>query len=596
MYASLKTVSSLLLTNADFRLFLSDVNTIGRQVFADSAFSLSHTAEQAGKAVEPSKSDAKALQGPGADEAPAPTSDELVKDPKEVSEAVVNGLAQTGADAVRSVKSNVSGEQKEAILYRLKQAVLRLRQRPDYNESVSTVGMLVERYVTAYARVADRTLEVAQEDVQRNEEMDRAAKNFWSLLTSFGEADEWRRLEEQLGKVLSHTERDMDFEKLMADVIESLQRMFTDPDFFDTAEEKLVALKEESQSVGIEGSMRKDVDDLLAQLRRTMRSVVQDTHVAKLITTGWRIVSVLFPEHALANNELLDDALRVFIPMLIQAIQYVPIPRLEVSVPELDLLLENLILEPGTTVNHSSFLPYRLRVETHNAVEVRKAKFRTASTGESLTTIKIDGLSLRADDLGYWLRLHSGLLRFTDVGLASFALDHRGIDIHLDVELGRDRLEQLVTLRDVRVHIHHFSYTLRQSKFAFLGWLLKPLLRPLLRKIMERQLATALADGFHFLNRELAYARERLRATRIASPDDLATFVRAVAARLVPPADPDVYTAVGVRPSGGVFRGRYAPGSLVQVWETEARQAAERVEDWEREGWRNDVFDVNVSL
>ncbi|KAG4219483.1 hypothetical protein PC116_g32037, partial [Phytophthora cactorum] len=175
--------------------------------------------------------------------------------------------------------------------------------------------------------------------------------------------------------------------------------------------------------------------------------------------------------------------------------------------------------------------------------------------------IKIDGLSARADEVGFWLRAHSGLFRLADEGIASFALDERGIDIHLEVEICRERLEQILTLRGVRVRVHKLNYKLRKSKFSWLSWIIKPVLRPILKATMEAQLATAISDLLHAANRELLFARERLRATRIADPKDLWTFIRAVAARLVPEEDPDLYTRVGVeQPGRGVFKGVYAPG------------------------------------
>ena len=114
---------------------------------------------------------------------------------------------------------------------------------------------------------------------------------------------------------------------------------------------------------------------------------------------------------------------------------------------------------------------------------------------------------------------------------------------------------------------------------------------------MEKQLATAIADFFHAANRELVFARERLRATRISDPQDVRTFVKAVVTRLTPAEDPDFYSSVGVRPSKGVFKGVYAPGSLVRLYEMEARRAGERVEDGEvGRGWRNEVFDVQARM
>ena len=595
-YESLRTVGSLLLTNSDFRLFLGDLNTIGRQVFADTAFSLSNVAGETAKAVEPSEPDAKTLTGPGADQAPPPSAKELGNPISDVTKTVGDGLAKTGQDAISSLKENLSGDQKDTVLDRLKQAVLKLRKRNDYSDSVSTIGVLIKRYAMAYSRAADSTIGAVQTDFQTNDELDRAVKNFWALLSSFGDKEHWKSLEERFNQVMSHSQKDPEFEHLMMDVGNSLQKMFTDPSFFDSAGEKVEELKEKSQSIGAESSLRQDIDSLLAQARITFRSTLEDTDVASLIATSSKLISIVSPTDSRTNQELLTDSLHIFIPLLISLIQHVPIPRLEVSVPEVDLLLENLIIEPGVTVNNSSFLPYRLHMTSTSDLVIRKARFRTATEASTIVTIRLDGLSVRAEELGFWMRAHSGLLRLADEGIASVEMDERGLDIHLDVEIGKDKLEKVLSLKDVRVKVHHLNYNLRKSKFSFISWLLKPFLRPILRRTIESQLASAISDLIHAANRELVFARERLRATRISDPQDLRTFIKAVMARLTPEDDPDMYTAVGVRPSKGVFKGVYAPGSLVKLWEEEAVRAVERIEDeGQLKGWRNEIFDVQVA-
>jgi hypothetical protein len=385
---------------------------------------------------------------------------------------------------------------------------------------------------------------------------------------------------------------------MMMEVGDAVQNMLTDPAFFDEAPEKLEELKEKSKEIGKDTTLHEDVQALLQQLERTFKSVLQDEEVNALLRTTHRLFTVLSPPNHITNPELIHDTVHVFIPLLISAIQYLPIPRLEVSTPQIDLLLENLILEPGTTVHKSSFFPYRLRVETYNDIDIyRTHTLQTATAMTNLLTVKLDGLSLCAGEVGFWLRAHTGLFRLADEGIASFALDDRGIDIHVDVEIARERMEQILTLKAVRVHIHKLNYTMRKSKFSWLGFLLKPLLQPILRKTLESQLASALTDFFHAANRELLYARERLRATRVADPDDLVTFVKAVAARLTPADDPEMYSRVGVaQPGKGVFKGVYAPGSVVKVWEEEGRRAGERVEEFDAGGWRNEIFDTHVQL
>ncbi|KAK3699347.1 hypothetical protein LTR37_016499 [Vermiconidia calcicola] len=596
-FQSFKTVGSLLLLNNDFRTFLADLNVVGREVFKDSAFKLSEKAEEAGKKLDPNEQDKQLVAQPGDDkQIGVPSSQELGDEAADVAKVVANGSADVAKTAAESAKDKLQGDEGATLLNRLKQAVLSLRQRKDYSESVSTISLLIQRYAFVYSRAAAEVSEVAAKDTKENEALDRAVHNAWALLTSFGDEKEWQKCEELFKKVSSHKDNDPQFEEMMKDVADSLQKMFTDPDFLENLPAKFDELKRKGKEVGNDSSLVQDVQDLLQQLELTFKSVMQDEEIHKLLQTTMRLFSILSPTNRNTNPELLQDTINVFVPMLISAIQYLPIPRVEVSTPAIDLLLENLIIEPGTTVNKSSFLPYRLKVETYNDIDIwRTHTLSTATTMKNLVTIKLDGLSVRADEVGFWLRAHSGIFRLGDEGIASFALDERGVDIHVDVEICRERMEQILTLKAVRVHIHKLNYKMRKSKFSWVGFFLKPLLRPILRKTMEHQLGNALADFFHTANRELLYARERLRATRVADPDDLLTFVKAVAARLSPPPDPEVYSRVGIaQPGKGVFKGVYAPGSVVKVWNEEGARAGERVDDFDAGGWRNEIFDNHV--
>lgn len=605
-YESIKTVGSLLLTNSDFRVFLNDLNVVGREVFRDSAFTLSNVAEQAGKKVEPSEEEKRKVKQPGADkENGTPSGQALGENVGDVGGVVVNGTAEVAKTAVKSAEEKLEGDEGKTMLNRLKQAVIKLRERNDYSDSVSTIGLLIKRYAKVYSRAAQEVSDIVAEDTHQNVEMDRAMHNAWVLITSFGDKNEWDRLESLFHQVMSHQENNPGFEDMMADVGNSLQKLLTDPSFFDHAQEKFQELREKSQKANTDNSaISHDLQAFFKQIEVVLASVLEDKDIHNLLQTSARLATVLSPPNMAANPELLQDSINIFVPLLIAAIQYIPIPRLEVSTPEIDLLLENLVIEPGKTINHTSFLPYRLKVETYNDFELRKARHgNTATSTTSLMTVKLDGLSARADEIGFWLRAHSGIFRLADEGIASFALDDRGLDIHVDVEICKEKLEQILTLKAVRVHIHKLDYALRKTKFSWLGFLLKPLLRPILRKTMERQLATALADFFRAANRELVFARERLRATRIANPDDLLTFFKAVTARLQAEPDPDVYTRVGVDAPPGregvagkrnVFAGVYAPGSVAKVWHEEAGRAAEHVDDFREGGWRNEIFDTHV--
>jgi hypothetical protein len=439
-------------------------------------------------------------------------------------------------------------------------------------------------------------VDVAHDDIRVNKAAEATLTHLGRVVSSFGSADDWQAAADELRAVIAAGQDNEDLSQTLSEVGRLVQEMLTDPAFFDDVGVGYARFRESVQRLlSSHEGLREHIDKFLDKGKAALESVLADEDLNKVRASLARILATISPTGSYIQGDLTRDLTNVFVPLAVQAIQYVPIPRLEVSTPDVDVLLENLILEPGRTLNHSSFLPYQLRVHQELAVDVHKTHTdRIASNTSTVVSITLNGLSLRADDVGYWLRSKSSIIGFVDQGLASIRLDERGIDIEVQVDVGRGLdLEKVLTLRKVRCKVHKLDYELRRSAFSFLAWIMQPLLRPILKKVVEVQLAQAIADGMHAANREIVFARERLRATRIANPEDLSTFVRAVLARLKPEPDPELDIRVGVdEPGRGVFRGVYAPGSMTRLWKDEATEARERVYDLEGRRWRNAIFDI----
>lgn len=644
-YQSLQTVTTLLLTNAPFRLFLADLTAVGRDVFRDTARSLADASQQAADNVEevPADNIESAADVDGA----VPAKETVAA----VTDEVVAGASKVAADTKQSVAAKLVDNDdgaRERLLGRLKQAVGTLRQRPDYAESVSTLTILLQKYAAGYVRAAEGVVEAVEEAVDEirdgpgttgtvttNDEADVALRNFWSFLTAFGDPEAWTRLETQFRALLDRTKGDnRKVDTFVRSVGHTLEDLLTDPSFFDDVEGQLGKIRQQgaeleeqlsSSESSSSTSIREDLDALLAQVKTTLQSVADDRDVAALVSTSTRIADILWPSsEGYVNTDLLGDAVSVYVPRLVQAIQYIPIPRLEIVSNDVDLLLEGLVLEPGrhhdvhapalrgSESEPSSFLPYRLQVQIRNDVDIHKthvgARHGTGSSVGTSATIHVRGLSVAAEDFGYVLRVHAGLFRFNDKGIASFHLDERGIDVQLDVDVVRGTADRLLKLKRVRVHIHHLDFTLRKSKVAWLMWLFTPLLRPLLRTTLERQLASSIAESLQTVNQELVFARERLRAATIAagggsSLETIVPVIRAVLSRFQESVEenPDMDVSIGFQEGAtGVFEGVYAPGSLVRVWREEAEEAQARIDEeaasgtYTRDGWRNGIFDVPV--
>ncbi|PGH23682.1 hypothetical protein AJ80_02288 [Polytolypa hystricis UAMH7299] len=601
-YESIRTVGSLLLTNEEFRLFVDDLATIGRIVFADTASSLSSTSAEAARKVEPSESQKAAVKDADVKEGEEPPSAEALQhEAQDVASTAVEGIVQTGRDTLESTERNISGKQRDTLISRLKSTISSLRNRPDYSSSVATITHLIQRYGKIYSQVIDSTVSAIEEDVEENAELTRAIRNSWDFLGGFGDRNEWQALEQKFHDLLKHSERDPGFEHLINDTGNAVYNLFTDPAFFDSMDKTMDQLKEQSNDIGSDSDLRGDMNAFLEQLKRTIHSVSEDKGLSKLVAGSRKLGNDVLKAYHEKDTSLSADALHVFLPLLIRSIQHIPIPRLEISVPEMDLLLENVVLEPGHTFHASSFLPYRVLLSTRSDMELRKSHSKQATTKmTNIMTVTMNGLNISAHEFGYWIRVHAPpfLPFFGDEGIASFALDQRGIDISFDLEIGRERIEQLVSVQGIRVHIHKLEYNIQKGTWSFLWWIVRPVLKHMVRRVLEKKIAEQIVAVMHVVNRELVFARERLRATRIADPDDLFTFVRAVLARLTPQPDPDVYTRVGVDAQReGVFKDLYTPASVMKLWHAEGERAGEAIEDGDQSGgvgltWRNDIFNV----
>ncbi|EPE04872.1 hypothetical protein F503_00026 [Ophiostoma piceae UAMH 11346] len=628
---SLQAISALLLESTPFKMFLADLADVGRDVFKDTAAATAQAADAAAKNVD--SATGQGSTEAGKDLEPPPADETLV----EIADEVAAGASKVAAEAQESVNAKLVENDdgtRERLTERLRAVVSSLSQKPDYEKSVSVLTRVLQRGAAAYlksiAAAADNVAEVAEavhEEVQEEvalDSQDQALRDIWSFLTAFGDENEWKALEDQLKQILDKVgcdkvevggsskgkerekERNTKVDRFVEHAGTTLEEALTDPNFLD--DDSIPKLKKRLGQFSISESpvdgLQEDIKLLLDQAKKTFSSALGDDDIHALVDTSLSIIDLLWPTTtggSYVTTDLASDATTVFVPALVQAVRYIPIPRLEIISPEIDLLLESLILEPATTKD--SLLPNHLRVELRNDIDIYppQAVNTTATPSDSSlntsVTISINGLSLQAQDLGYVMRLHSGLLYFLDRGVASFLVSD--VNVKVDVGLIRDKAERVLALHNVDVSIGKLDYSLRKSNLSCLAWLLQPIIRPILRKTLETQLATSLTELFASVNTEIVFARERLRGARAAGGggglstlQSLPGLVRALLARFQEPVETDIEVSVGVTPSSdSPFEGVFAPGSLVRVWRDEAEAAADRVEDAAVRGWRNEIFD-----
>lgn len=642
------------MANSEFRNLFQDANLVLHQVLSDTMRTASEVTGAAADELAPTKEPGKLTDLHDADRV-----EDSLGEPSEVAGTVAEGAKETARTFIDSARENVvdSETTKSLVKERMRKAITQLKETTmDYDKSVSMFTEVLKTYIKTYASTLEETVDT-NIGVDVDPSLKRAADHLWSFVQQFGDKNEWQATKEAWDSLLrkmykgtpkqesltAHVSKET--ENWLDSLVNMLQKLLTDPNYLLSDEQKSEFNEkvEEVTSTGEFSSVREDVYDLMDHTFKLVSSVFNDKAIIGISETISQISSqVIAPEKSDSlwiNPNIKNDFLQVILPSLFTLIYFIPIPRLELTTDDAAVLLSTLVLEPGmppTSPSFSSnpattpsFFPERLRLETYSDIDIARRSPRPLPPTK--LTLTLETLSMRADDFGYRLlikpnrnydaRMYHRPSRgwFETQGLASFAIDKRGMDVSVTVDVSTNSLENLVSLNNTKVKIHNISWQLHPTPFKkirprnkainALLWpisfiwklikyiillpilyvIIKPLiLTPLLKLFLRKALERSIAEGIHAANTELVFARERLRAVKVAKPESWIAWWRALSARWQ-----QGESNVEVGMSGtGVWSGIRGVGGLDAIWEEEGIAARDRVVEEREGGWKNNIFDL----
>ncbi|KAF8441253.1 hypothetical protein BGX38DRAFT_816374 [Terfezia claveryi] len=219
----------------------------------------------------------------------------------------------------------------------------------------------------------------------------------------------------------------------------------------------------------------------------------------------------------------------ILLPKLLSRLPCIPISRLEILSPSVDLLMENLIVTP--IPDGSSLLPSTIKIKTITNLNLTDSN-PNSSTSTTLTAVYIHNLTpLTAQRVGFILRLH--LTRFfptiTSRGLISLTLP-KGFSFVVTHNPFPAKNSPKIK---VRVRIPEMTYSVVDSTgCGGVMTFLRPLLSPVIRGLAEAKVEEAISEAVEDLEKVVSLARERVRGARAVGLTGWGDVVKAVWAGL----------------------------------------------------------------
>ena len=270
------------------------------------------------------------------------------------------------------------------------------------------------------------------------------------------------------------------FEKWKTFIRYSLRNIETD---FDTKQLSYIFIKEK---------YKQDAQELYDEARTFFSGLVNDTTNVAFAESFKTLGSDIFLDdqgNLTIKQELLDDFTKI-IPILVEKIAYIPVPRFEYEDNDIFIVLDDLVLEC------TGLLPTNLNITTSGSLDL--------SIPEIVGKVNVNmyRINIKATNVSFDFKKKSGLFRWNDTGKVDFNVPNKGITLNLTfipwVSKNKGILKKGFDLENCNVKLDSLKLKIHDTKnYDLIYKIFKTVIADILRKQLSKLITdnlTALLD------------------------------------------------------------------------------------------------------
>ncbi|KAH6603519.1 hypothetical protein Trco_008294 [Trichoderma cornu-damae] len=395
------------------------------------------------------------------------------------------------------LKKKMPQERRDQVVFRLKKIVLECQQHPDYSQAVQTLLRLAEEYGRHGRSYAKGSADSAK-DVRTG--LSAAEEDLRTLIERFANGTSTEDLWQSIGQIYKDADKDQELRDWFKQVNAYIRKCLLEQGYVleDGSTHEWNRLYDRGRFL-LREKYRSHTDRVIDEVRFVADQFDQDPQNKAF----GHAVHKLFKD--LGNDEngrptfkphLVKDLTEVIMPAIFENVAYVPIPRIEYSDPQVDAVIENLVLESD------NFMPNVLEVASDNYF--RWGRKRIANKHKNSVDIKVTGIQMDLRDVGYHIKRKSGFPSITDTGVVDLLLPGDGFSFRVKVSTPEKKDSQHVfKVEKVDVNVKGLKLKIKKSNHKLLFTLFKPIalraIRPVLQKAIEKTIKDQCNKADQFL-------------------------------------------------------------------------------------------------
>ncbi|KAE8229396.1 hypothetical protein CF326_g5632 [Tilletia indica] len=437
-------------------------------------------------------------------------------------------IKQNANAASEYFKEKFPQERRDQFIFRLKKIVVELQRHRDYQDAMEYFLVAAEQY-QGHAADLHSQVENSATGVRSEGNVAKAEQAFRTLIERFANGRPTQPILDAVDQLYTDAKNDPELKGWFSQLDSYVRKCLQEPGFImkDEANTQAIQLRDSGKKFFVAADGRDTgkyvphKDELFKQIEIFFKGMAEDPLNIKFGEAWKRLVFDLFLDAEGKPSwkpHLWADIRDPILPQLLQHVGWVPIPRIEYSDKQVDLVIENL------TVQAQNLLPNILEVDAHNYFKVSAYK-QLGDVNKHAIKLTLSQIQCDMRDVHFFINKKAGFPRIKDQGTADVTMSGNGLSVTIHLEAGsspstraKHESHPVFTVKNVKAKVDKLNFAIRGSNHDLLIKLLRPLATGLIKKQIQKAAEQGIRDGLEKAELQLRDLRDSLESAK-ANPD-----------------------------------------------------------------------------
>ncbi|QDS77420.1 hypothetical protein FKW77_006471 [Venturia effusa] len=474
------------------------------------------------KEVQKAVGDASQAAHPSGERDPAATADIVARDQQEGTASGVDARAgvSAGLDTLKGhaaegvpeekkdqakeyrartqnyLKGKMPQERREQTIWRLKKMVVEIQGHQDYQRAVETLLRLAEEYTGHSKNLAGQSTG-AVKGAHTDDSLKTAEADLKTLLERFANSTSADDLIESINQIYRDADRDPELKGWFREMNTYIRRCLKEQGYImqDASTDAWNSLYDKGNFL-LRDKYRSHTDRIANEFKFFGHQFDNDPQNKAFAAS----VEKLFLDLGNDDNgkvafkpHLLKDISEVILPAIFENVRYVPIPRIEVSDPMIDAVIENLVIESD------NLAPNVMEFGSDNYW--RWGRKKIPNKNKNKVMLAVSGVQMDLRDVSFYVKKKQGFPGIKDTGIADIFMGGTGLSFKIEAEnADKTDRQHFIKINKVNVDVKNVNIKLKKSSHKILFALAKPIILKALRPALQKALEKQIKDSVHQLD------------------------------------------------------------------------------------------------